>query len=59
MDKVHCIVCDTEVLIDENTLEAKQLRNNPIRTFMCADCKSRLDVPRQRHNYYETHQKEQ
>ncbi|CAL27646.1 DUF2197 domain-containing protein [Staphylococcus carnosus] len=52
MKKVQCIICDTEVLIDENTLEAKQLNNNPIRTFMCGECKSRLDVPKQRHNLY-------
>ena len=24
------------------------VRNNPIRTFMCDDCKSRLDTPKQR-----------
>ncbi|ANZ33671.1 DUF2197 domain-containing protein [Staphylococcus carnosus] len=52
MKKVQCIICDTEVLIDENTLESKQLNNNPIRTFMCGECKSRLDVPKQRHNLY-------
>ncbi|WP_126925457.1 DUF2197 domain-containing protein, partial [Staphylococcus epidermidis] len=23
------------------------LKNNPIRTFMCDDCKSRLDTPKQ------------
>ena len=35
---------DTKVLIDERTVEAKRLRNNPIKTFMCSDCKSRLDT---------------
>ena len=48
MREVQCIICDTKVLIDENTVEAKRLRNNPIRTFMCDDCKSRLDTPKQR-----------
>ncbi|MDU4744354.1 MAG: DUF2197 domain-containing protein, partial [Staphylococcus epidermidis] len=24
-----------------------RLKNNPIRTFMCDDCKSRLDTPKQ------------
>lgn len=48
MRQVQCIICDTKVFIDENTVEAKRLRNNPIRTFMCDDCKSRLDTPRQR-----------
>jgi len=48
--EVQCIICDTKVLIDENTVEAKRLRNNPIRTFMCDDCKSRLDRPKQRLN---------
>ena len=50
MREVQCIICDTKVLIDENTVEAKRLRNNPIRTFMCDDCKSRLDRPKQRLN---------
>ncbi|QLK85744.1 DUF2197 domain-containing protein [Staphylococcus sp. 17KM0847] len=48
MRRVTCIICDTEVLLDENTLLAKRLKNNPIRTFMCDECKSRLDTPRQR-----------
>ncbi len=48
MLEVQCIICEIKVFIDENTLEAKRLRNNPIRTFMCDDCKSRLDTPKQR-----------
>ncbi|WP_145460721.1 DUF2197 domain-containing protein, partial [Staphylococcus saprophyticus] len=40
MREVQCIICDTKVLIDERTVEAKRLRNNPIKTFMCSDCKS-------------------
>ncbi|MCI2947340.1 YlaI family protein [Staphylococcus caledonicus] len=52
MREVQCIICDTKVLIDENTVEAKRIRNNPIKTFMCDDCKSRLDTPKQR-NYQE------
>ena len=47
MRKVTCIICDTEVYIDERTLEAKRLRNDPIHTFMCDECKSRLDTPKQ------------
>lgn len=47
MVPVKCIICDTTVHIDENTVGAKRLRNNPIRTFMCDDCKSRLDTPKQ------------
>ncbi|MHD0398060.1 DUF2197 domain-containing protein [Staphylococcus simulans] len=57
MIKVQCMICDTEVLMDENTLEAKQLRNHPMRTFMCEDCKSRLDVPKQRNNFYKVKEK--
>ncbi|TYK42199.1 DUF2197 domain-containing protein, partial [Staphylococcus pseudintermedius] len=34
MRKVTCIICDTEVLLDENTRLAKRLKNNPIKTFM-------------------------
>ncbi|PHK50597.1 DUF2197 domain-containing protein [Staphylococcus edaphicus] len=48
MKKVQCIICDTEVFIDQNTLEAKRLRNDPMHTFMCDECKSRLDTPKQR-----------
>ncbi|MGJ5712223.1 DUF2197 domain-containing protein [Staphylococcus auricularis] len=48
MEKVQCVICDTEVYIDENTLEAKRLRNDPMHTFMCDECKSRLDKPKQR-----------
>ncbi|UXR49338.1 YlaI family protein [Staphylococcus simulans] len=57
MIKVQCIICDTEVLMDENTLEAKQLRNHPMRTFMCEDCRSRLNVPKQRNNFYKAQEK--
>ena len=47
MRKVQCIICDTKGFIDEHTVEAQRLKNNPIRTFMCDDCKSRLDTPKQ------------
>ena len=50
MRKEKCIICDTEVLLDENTVIAKRLKNNPIQSFMCDECKSRLDTPKQRHN---------
>lgn len=50
MRKEKCIICDMEVLLDENTVIAKRLKNNPIQTFMCDECKSRLDTPKQRHN---------
>lgn len=49
MQKEKCIICDTEVLLDENTVIAKRLKNNPIQTFMCDECKSRLDTPKQRY----------
>lgn len=50
MREVQCIICDRKVFIDENALEAKRLLNNPIKTFMCDECKSRLDSPKQRPN---------
>ncbi|WP_341776283.1 DUF2197 domain-containing protein [Staphylococcus hyicus] len=53
MRKEKCIICDTEVLLDENTLIAKRLKNNPIQTFMCDECKSRLDTPK--HRLYPSH----
>lgn len=51
MMTVQCIICDTKVLIDKNTLEAKRLRNDPMHTFMCDECKSRLDSPKQRKHH--------
>ncbi|MGX0563660.1 MULTISPECIES: DUF2197 domain-containing protein [Staphylococcus] len=48
MWKVKCVICDTEVLLDEHTRLATRLKNNPIKTFMCDECKSRLDTPKQR-----------
>ncbi len=33
-------------------LSLNDLKNNPIRTFMCDDCKSRLDTPKQRAQHY-------
>ena len=54
MREVQCIICDRKVFIDEATVEAKRLQNNPIRTFMCDDCKSRLDKPKQRPYTQET-----
>ena len=53
MREVQCIICDRKVFIDE-AVEAKRLQNNPIRTFMCDDYKSRLDKPKQRPYTQET-----
>ncbi|MBI5975824.1 DUF2197 domain-containing protein [Staphylococcus canis] len=55
MRKVTCILCDTEVLLDEHTLLAKQLRNHPIKTFMCDECKSRVDTPKQKKATFSKH----
>ncbi|HCG2489745.1 TPA: DUF2197 domain-containing protein [Staphylococcus aureus] len=52
MRQVQCIICEAKVFIDERTTESKRLKNNPIRTFMCDDCKSRLDTPKQRAQHY-------
>ncbi|WP_436878353.1 DUF2197 domain-containing protein [Mammaliicoccus sciuri] len=46
MMKVKCIICDSVVNLDSKSKEAKRLRNHPIRTFMCDDCKARLDKPK-------------
>ncbi|MGV3125431.1 DUF2197 domain-containing protein [Staphylococcus epidermidis] len=47
MRKVQCIILDNKVFIDEHTVDAKLLKNKPIRNFMCDDCKSRIDTPKQ------------
>ncbi|WP_394812753.1 DUF2197 domain-containing protein [Mammaliicoccus sciuri] len=44
--KVKCIICDSIVNLDSKSKEAKRLRNHPIHTFMCDDCKERLDKPK-------------
>jgi uncharacterized protein YlaI len=42
--KVKCVICDKIEDIDENSFEAKRLRNRPIHTYMCKECEDRIAV---------------
>ncbi|MBY0097739.1 YlaI family protein [Mesobacillus maritimus] len=40
--RVKCVICDKIETINDETLQAKQLRNRPIHTYMCNDCHIRI-----------------
>lgn len=40
--KVKCVICDKIEDIDENSFQAKRLRNRPIHTYMCNECDDRI-----------------
>lgn len=40
--KVQCVLCDKIETLDDNGLEAKNLRNHPIHTYMCKECDDRI-----------------
>ncbi|PKG22162.1 YlaI family protein [Niallia nealsonii] len=40
--KVKCVICDKIEDIDENSFQAKRLRNRPIHTYMCKECELRI-----------------
>jgi uncharacterized protein YlaI len=40
--RVKCVICDRVETIENETLQAKRLRNRPIHTFMCKECDNRI-----------------
>ncbi len=40
--RVKCVICDKIESIENESLQAKRLRNRPIHTYMCKDCESRI-----------------
>ncbi len=40
--RVKCVICDRIETIDDETLQAKRLRNRPIHTYMCKTCNNRI-----------------
>lgn len=40
--RVKCVICDKIESINDETLQAKQLRNRPIHTYMCNECHGRI-----------------
>jgi uncharacterized protein YlaI len=40
--RVKCVICDKVESIENESLQAKRLRNRPIHTFMCKECDERI-----------------
>lgn len=40
--KVKCVICDQIESIEDDSPQAKKLRNRPIHTFMCKVCFDRI-----------------
>jgi uncharacterized protein YlaI len=40
--RVKCVICDKVETIENESLQAKRLRNRPIHTFMCRTCEDRI-----------------
>ncbi|KAB2337366.1 DUF2197 domain-containing protein [Cytobacillus depressus] len=40
--KVKCVLCDKIEAIEDQSFQAKRLRNRPIHTYMCKECSSRI-----------------
>ncbi|TWT28457.1 YlaI family protein [Planomicrobium sp. CPCC 101110] len=40
--RVQCVICDKIEELNDDTLQAKRLRNRPIHTHMCDECYERI-----------------
>ncbi|WP_251549006.1 YlaI family protein [Neobacillus muris] len=40
--RVKCVLCDKIETINDESLIAKRLRNRPIHTYMCNECRERI-----------------
>jgi uncharacterized protein YlaI len=40
--KVKCVLCDQIETLDDESPLAKKLRNRPIHTYMCGNCRERI-----------------
>ncbi|MFD2679883.1 YlaI family protein [Bacillus seohaeanensis] len=40
--RVKCALCEIIENIEDDSLEAKRLRNRPIHTYMCQPCRDRI-----------------
>ncbi|MFD1038737.1 YlaI family protein [Virgibacillus byunsanensis] len=48
--QVKCVICDTIESIEDNSFEAKRLRNRRIHMYLCDTCYNRVDEnTRKRH----------
>ncbi|PLS16543.1 DUF2197 domain-containing protein [Bacillus sp. M6-12] len=41
--RVKCVICDKIESIEDDSPQAKKLRNRPIHTYMCISCHSRIE----------------
>ncbi|WP_313805162.1 YlaI family protein [Cytobacillus sp.] len=46
--KVKCVLCDKIETIENESLQAKKLRNRPIHTYMCMECNERITYKTQK-----------
>ncbi|WP_084213542.1 YlaI family protein [Thermicanus aegyptius] len=42
--KAICFLCEKTVRLDDNSLLAKKLRNNPLKTYLCNECRERITL---------------
>ena len=42
--RVKCVICDAIHELNDDSLEAKRLRNRPIHTYMCNTCHDRIAI---------------
>lgn len=40
--RVKCMLCDKKEMLDDENPIAKKLRNRPIHTYICLECKERI-----------------
>lgn len=40
--KAQCILCETVDELDDKKFKTKQLRNKPIRMYLCPECETRI-----------------
>lgn len=46
--RVKCVLCDKIESIEDQSFQAKRLRNRPIHTYMCKECEERISVNTQK-----------
>ncbi|WP_066289569.1 YlaI family protein [Bacillus sp. FJAT-29937] len=46
--RVKCVLCDKIESIEDQSFQAKRLRNRPIHTYMCKDCEARITANTQK-----------
>lgn len=58
--QVQCVICDIVEHLEDNSLEAKRLRNRLSHMYLCENCYERIKVNtlnKRKHNYNDDEQK--